>query len=149
MKKLIKWFFIGIIGLAAISVIMDNGSSSTSTTSDSSKTEAKKIPKEGKTQIKTVANKDTKKATNEEPQKPYWKHAWGNIWVGVKLYYGSGSKKMYVGKVVGIKSDFKDPYTGQEYDAVFVKYPNGKIEPKRRDAIVNGEWYVRSDDPAL
>jgi len=60
MKKLIKWFFIGIIGLAAISVMMEQGSSTSSTQNE---TKAKETQKP-EVKTKEVVKKETDKEEN-------------------------------------------------------------------------------------
>ncbi len=63
-----------------------------------------------------------------------------SMWSGVKLYYGSGSSKKFVGKIVCFSGDL-----------VMIKYPSGSIESKYRSVIIDlkGKWYIDKNDPAL
>ena len=77
---------------------------------------------------------------------PRYVRAGGNLWIGVKLYYGPA--KMYVGEVLGGNENYVSPLTGTRFRGVKVMMSNGSEEWKDRDAIASGEWYVLSDDPA-
>lgn len=66
--------------------------------------------------------------------------ALGAMWSNVKLYYGKGSEKKYIGKIICFSGDY-----------VIIRYPSGNEEPKYRRSIIksgNG-WYVDENDPAL
>lgn len=66
----------------------------------------------------------------------------GNIWTGVKLYYGEN--KAYAFEVLG----GNDTVLGDA--EVRVRYPDGTEEWKSRDSIAqSGIYWVRADDPAL
>jgi len=66
----------------------------------------------------------------------------GNIWTGVKLYYGEN--KAYAFEVLG----GNDTVLGGA--EVRVRYPDGTEEWKSRDSIAqSGIYWVRADDPAL
>jgi len=75
-----------------------------------------------------------------------WQAASGNIWSGVKLYFGP--HKRYVGEVVG-GTDRESLTSGELTRGVVVKMAGETLEWKNRDAIVLGAWYIRRDDPAL
>jgi hypothetical protein len=60
---------------------------------------------------------------------------------GVKVYYGSGSKKTYMGKVLNFKE-----VDGVRY--VLFEMASGRLEWKLRNAVLSWGW-VLSDDPAL
>lgn len=64
----------------------------------------------------------------------------GKIWDGVELYHSvAGGPMKKIGYVAGGNDDY-----------VMIQYPSGKVEPKDRAYIVqSGEWFVRSDDPAI
>ncbi|MCP4651454.1 MAG: hypothetical protein GY853_15415 [PVC group bacterium] len=65
--------------------------------------------------------------------------ACGALWSNVKLYYGTGTEKKYIGKIICFSGDY-----------VIIRYPSGNQEPKLRNAIARtGKWYVDSNDPAL
>ncbi len=90
------------------------------------------------------------KSTNEystNEQYGEWTFACGNIWVGVKLYYGSS--KMYVGDVICGSNNAVNPITGETFRGVKVKMPSGSIELKDRNDIAVGKWYVKKNDPAI
>ena len=73
----------------------------------------------------------------------------GNIYIGVKLYYGAGDEKMYVGEVVDISEKVRMA-NGKTFRGVCLKMYGGSIEWKdRNEIILSGKWYVKSDDPAL
>lgn len=78
-----------------------------------------------------------------------WLRAAGNIWVGVKLYYGGNAEKMYVGQVLAMDDKHYDPVTGDTFRGVKLLMKGGAVEWKDRDAIIRNAWYVRADDPAL
>ena len=64
-----------------------------------------------------------------------------NIWTGVKVYYGNGAEKTYGFEILG----------GGECSfgkGVYVEYQDGTREWKSRDALLDGPFYVRVDDPA-
>lgn len=63
------------------------------------------------------------------------------MWSAVKLYYGSGTNKTYVGEIVCFSED----------GLIKVRYPSGNFEWKSRQTIINlnGEWYIDKADPAL
>ena len=73
--------------------------------------------------------------------------AGGNLWTGVKLYYGSA--RMYCCEVLGGNERYVSPTTGERFRGLKVLYPDGKQEWKDRSAVNSGPWYVRRDDPAL
>ena len=92
---------------------------------------------------------DTPAEPSTQQTRPHWKPALGNIWTGVKLYYGAEETKMYVGEILGGNDDYVDPITGLEFRGVKIRMKDGQNEWKDRDAIVRGSWHVKSDDPAL
>jgi len=70
-----------------------------------------------------------------------WAPAGGNLYKNVVLYYGqSEDNKMEVGQVVAFDFDNK---------LVMVKMKGGSVEPKSREAIATGPWYIKTADPAL
>lgn len=93
--------------------------------------------------VALLAPDDAKETASVAPQpgptaESPWLTAAGNIWPGVSLYHGTDETKRLVGRVIDADGE-----------TVRVKYPSGSIEPKHREAIVVGGWYVRRDDPAL
>lgn len=77
-----------------------------------------------------------------------WCEAPGNLWRGVKLYYGP--TKFYVGEVLGGNDHYVSPFTGKEIRGVKIRYPSGSEEWKDRSAmVIDGRWYIKCDDPAL
>lgn len=78
-----------------------------------------------------------------------WLSPAGRIWTGVILWYGEGDTKMRVGEVLGGNDDYVDPITGQQFRGIKLRMASGKAEWKNRDAIIDGGWYVRADDPAI
>ena len=80
--------------------------------------------------------------------KSEWIRASGNLWTGVKLYYGSGPEKRYVGEVLGGNDKYVDPYTGRKFRGLKIRMSGGSTEWKNRKAVI--AWgYVKRDDPAL
>jgi len=69
-----------------------------------------------------------------------WELAAGNLWSGVQLFYGA--KKMRVGEIVCFTQIRQDKIVG-------IRMKNGTVEPKSRQSIVLGDWYVKRTDPAL
>lgn len=135
--------------------------------SESDKKEAEKIKKdaeqklEEKNQQKKAEEEkkqaETKQAennqTNTEQKNNQTTSKWispsGNIYIGVKLYYGAGDEKMYVGEVVDISEKVRMA-NGKTFRGVCLKMYGGSIEWKdRNEIILSGKWYVKSDDPAL
>jgi hypothetical protein len=75
-----------------------------------------------------------------------WKPAAGNIWPGVRLYFGDW--RVPTGTVV----DFDENHvtdSGRKIRAVLVRMESGALEWKDRESIVSGPWFVRADDPAM
>lgn len=133
--------------------------------SENDKKEAEKIKKEieqkleekNKQKNAEVSNKQTENSqTKTEPQnnqnnqtKSKWISPSGNIYIGVKLYYGAGEEKMYVGEVIDVNERVIMP-NGEIIRGVCLKMYGGSIEWKDRNQIIlNGNWYIKSDDPAL
>ncbi|TGE34254.1 hypothetical protein [Desulfosporosinus sp. Sb-LF] len=85
----------------------------------------------------------------ETPKGYEWKLARGYLSIGVKLYYGSGENKMYVGQILDMEEKHYDPNIGKTFRAVKLKMYGGSVEWKDRTAILTGDWYIRSDDTAL
>lgn len=77
---------------------------------------------------------------------PEWLGASGNLWAGVKLYYGPD--KRYVFDVLGGNDRYIAP-DGARMRAVKVRYPTGEVEWKSRAHIIGGQYFVKPDDPAL
>ena len=135
--------------------------------SESDKKEAEKIKKdaeqklEEKNQQKKAEEEkkqaETKQAennqTNTEQKNNQTTSKWispsGNIYIGVKLYYGAGDEKMYVGEVVDISEKVRMA-NGKTFRGVCLKMYGGSREwNDRNEIILSGKWYVKSDDPAL
>ncbi len=71
----------------------------------------------------------------------------GNIWSGVKVYYGSGSQKAYGFEILGGSESCPSMPSGR---GLRVRDPNGKEEWKDRDYIImSGLFYLIEGDPAL
>ncbi len=87
-----------------------------------------------------IYGSSTKKKSSSGYVTRNFKKALGSMYSNVKLYYGSGTSKKYIGKIVCFQGDY-----------VWVLYPNGNTEPKDRQAIVNWKdhWYVDKNDPAI
>jgi len=70
-----------------------------------------------------------------------WVLAAGHLYKNVVLYYGPDeSKRWEVGQVIALDYDNK---------LVMVRMKGGSVEPKSRDAIAGGPWYIKKSDPAL
>lgn len=87
-----------------------------------------------------------KKSTDSPTRNIKWKNPGGTLWSGVKLFYGAGPQKRFVGRVVC--------FTGGAFSSnreVWVEYPSGSVEPKSRSAIINrnDNWYMDANDPAI
>ncbi len=94
----------------------------------------------------------TKKTTKKAPQaktiyKSEYARASTRMWSGVKLYYGPN--KIYVGEILGGNRRYTCPITGSTFRGIKMRMGSGSIQWKNRDAIVDGDWYVRRDDPVL
>lgn len=63
------------------------------------------------------------------------------MWSGVKLYYGSGNIKKYIGKIICFAGD----------ELVKIEYPTGNQEWKYRKSIINlkDNWFIDKNDSAL
>jgi len=86
--------------------------------------------------------------TSESSQSDVWCEAPGNLWRGVKLYYGP--TKFYVGEVLGGNDRYVSPLTGRHMRGVKIRYPDGSEEWKDRSAMIrDGRWFIKCDDPAL
>lgn len=69
----------------------------------------------------------------------------GNVWTGVKVYYGLGEHKAYGFEILGGSEDCTLIDRG-----IKVLYPDGSIEWKDRDYIVtSGLFFVQADDPQI
>lgn len=69
----------------------------------------------------------------------------GHLFIGVKIYYGSGSQKTYGFEAVGGSENCPSMPSGR---GVLVRYPDGTREWKDRGYLVQSELYfVKSDDP--
>jgi hypothetical protein len=76
-----------------------------------------------------------------------WRPALAHLWTGVKLY--DSQSKQVVFEVLGGNEKYLAP-DGRRIRGLKVKYPDGTVEWKDRDWIVDsGEFLVRADDPAL
>jgi hypothetical protein len=75
-----------------------------------------------------------------------WNRASSHIFTGVKLYYGP--KKFYVGEVLGGAENYVSP-EGTKFRGVKLRMASGSVEWKDRNAIISGDWYVESNDPAI
>ena len=87
-----------------------------------------------------IYGSSTKKKSSSEYVTLNFKKAVGSMYSNVKLYYGSGTSKKYIGKIVCFQGDY-----------VAVLYPSGNTEYKDRRAIVNwnDHWYVDKNDMAI
>lgn len=101
----------------------------------------------GQTAVKRAPYSDTPKLANPSTLDQGYIKAYGNIWVGVELYFGPN--KSYVGQVLGGNDHYIDPTTGRTIRGIKIRYNNGSEEWKNRDAIINGYWYVKENDPAI
>jgi len=70
---------------------------------------------------------------------------------GLKLYYSVDKVKFtYVGKIVCYNEDYRLPGTNDQFFAIKIKYPSGRIEPKDRDYMMSsGQWFYDENDPAI
>lgn len=86
---------------------------------------------------------------NEVSDSDTYLRASSNLWEGVKLYYGEGVDKEYVFEVLGGNDNYIMA-NGGKIRGVLVKYPDGSIEWKNRDYIIQGnKYWIKSSDPAL
>jgi ribosomal protein L34E len=87
------------------------------------------------------------------PNQPNWVPVLGNIRPGVKVYLGPGPKT-YWAEVVDIEEHHKmllPDGTIKEFRGIRVRFPNGSIEWKDLDWLINqshGQFFIREDDPA-
>ena len=65
------------------------------------------------------------------------------MWSGVKLYYGNGDEKTYVGTVLGGNENYVSP-SGERFRGL--KLDCGW---KDRSVIISGDYYIEAGDPAL
>lgn len=137
MKKFFRWvgifFILGFVGCVAMVIL----------------TPSSRMPEQKITTKKQIAKKTkatTQKITKSTLEKE-WLRAGGHIWSGVKLYYGPN--KMYVGEILGGNERYTDPFTGRRFRGLKLKMKSGHIEWKDRNAIISGDWYIRSNDPAV
>lgn len=93
--------------------------------------------------VKTEATASSSRQNNT------WLQAGGRIWTGVKLYYGKGNDKRYVGEVLGGNDHYVAPLSGQRFRGVKIRMKSGSVEWKDRSYVATSDWYIRSDDPAL
>ena len=91
-------------------------------------------------QAKALAREHASKKAHDVTINDSYIHAWGNLWFGVGLYYGSGDQKKFICQI----ACFLD-------DSLLVQYPDGNAEWKARSAIIESGslWFVRKDDPYL
>ncbi len=76
-----------------------------------------------------------------------WKELLGNVWTGVKVYYGTGSTKAYGFEVLGGSEKCPTLPSGR---GIFVRYEDGSTEWKDRKTMVNPElFFILPNDPAL
>lgn len=103
-----------------------------------------------KADAEVKAKSEAEAKADAEAKQNQWVRAPGNIYVGVKMYYGIGNEKMYVGQVLASNDKHYDSYTGKSFRGVQLQMASGSIEWKDRDAMIaNGQWYVKENDPAL
>lgn len=70
----------------------------------------------------------------------------GNVFTGVKVYYGTGDTKTYAFEILGAAENCSAFPGG---NGVKVMYPDGKSEWKDREYLItSGDYFVRKDDPA-
>ncbi len=114
------------------------------------KNQQKKAEEEKKqAETKQAENNQTNTEQKNNQTTSKWISPSGNIYIGVKLYYGAGDEKMYVGEVVDISEKVRMA-NGKTFRGVCLKMYGGSIEWKdRNEIILSGKWYVKSDDPAL
>lgn len=63
------------------------------------------------------------------------------------MYYGLS--KLYVGKVLGGNDHYTKAGTGRTMRGIKIKFEYGSEEWKDPDAILNEDWYVKENDPAI
>jgi hypothetical protein len=74
-----------------------------------------------------------------------WVKLSGNIWTGVKVYYGEA--RAYGFEVLGGGEGCKAVPSGR---GIKVKYPDGTVEWKDRSALIkSGLYFIQVNDPAL
>ncbi len=88
------------------------------------------------------------KKPSSESKASEWIPAAAHVWKGVKLYYGKGADKTYMGEVVDWDENYQVPYTNEKIRAVLVRMNNGALEWKDRKKVI---WacFIKSNDPAL
>ena len=76
-----------------------------------------------------------------------WQSPLGSYWTGVELYQGEGECKKYLATVLGGNSKYK-AVDGSTVNAVKLKYANGEIDWKSREAV-SQQAFIAGEDPAL
>jgi|GEM_PF-4373891 len=89
-----------------------------------------------------ATGKDKVYRKSEHEDQSQFVPAGGKLYSGVKLYYGMGKQKRYIGEIVCFNFSLK---------LVKIRYPSSNEEYKQRRAIINpyDHWYVDKNDPAL
>ena len=76
-----------------------------------------------------------------------WLGAFGRIYSGVRIYYGTGSTKAYGFEILGGSENCPTLPSGR---GLKVLYEDGTVEWKdRRAIIISGLYFIDADDPAL
>lgn len=76
-----------------------------------------------------------------------WRPLSGNIYAGVKMYYGQGEDKTLAFTVLGGNEGCDNIPSGR---GLYVEYPDGGREWKDRAAMIESPYnFIRADDPAL
>lgn len=85
--------------------------------------------------------------SKQEPQNG-WIEIGNRLYTGLKVYF-KPSMDSYIGSISCYGTTYITDENGDHAlaDAIFIQYPNGKIEPKLLTSLK--EWYTRVDDPAI
>lgn len=95
---------------------------------------------------KHLGTKEELKAKTKLRSNPQdkWLSACMHIYPGVKIYYGDGPRKRYVGEVVNIDDHYADYTTGRSFRAVLLQMSSGNLEWKDRNALISWGYVLRS-----
>ncbi len=106
-----------------------------------------KTPRPTRTFTRTRTPTKTRTPLPSNTPLPEYMALLGNIWSGVKVYYGTGVNKAYGFEILGGSEDCPSMPSGR---GIKVLFPDGTEEWKDRNYLVlSGIFFVRKDDPAL
>ena len=111
-----------------------------SSCNDESDNISKTVDKSDKEKVET--NNTPVENEPDIPVSPTWREAGGGLWTGVKLYFGQGETKTYIGEVMGGGKD-------SDGNKMVLIQKDGNEFWKKRDHILSSYYYIKSNDPAL